>query len=110
MTVAMIAATTGNEEDDPDIRWRLPDGVGLTWKSWSDEAVVFNALSGQTHLLDAFSAALLGEIEAEPLTAHELGARLSEKLGLPADAAIAGRIAKTCVLFDDLGLAEPGTP
>lgn len=106
----MTAAMTATEEDGPDIRWRLPDGVGLTWKSWGDEAVVFNALSGETHLLDAFSAALLGEIEAEPLTAHELGARLSARLGLPAAAAIAGRIGKTCVLFDDLGLAEPGTP
>ncbi len=101
---------TANEADGPEIRWRLPDGVGLTWKSWGDEAVVFNALSGQTHLLDAFSAALLGEIETGPLTAPELGARLSARLGLPADAAIAGRIAKTCVLFDNLGLSEPGTP
>ena len=52
--------------------WRLPEGVELLWRSWDDETVVYNVASQQTHLLDAFSAAALREIEAAPKTAEDI--------------------------------------
>ena len=40
--------------------------------------MVYNVASQQTHLLDAFSAAALREIEAAPKTAEQLGVEESE--------------------------------
>ena len=62
----------------PEI-WRLPAGVSLLWQSWDeDEVIVFNRGSGQTHLLDAFSAAVLRRIEASPTTTADLAAFLRD--------------------------------
>lgn len=32
--------------------WRLTAGQQLRWRSWGDESVLYNDLSGDTHLLD----------------------------------------------------------
>ena len=32
--------------------WRLSAGQQLRWRSWCDESVLYNDLSGDTHLLD----------------------------------------------------------
>jgi PqqD family protein of HPr-rel-A system len=32
--------------------WRLSAGQLLRWRSWGDESVLYNDLSGDTHLLD----------------------------------------------------------
>ncbi len=86
--------------------WRLPEGAQLLWRSWNDEAVVYNAASQQTHLLDAFSAAALREIEAAPKTAEQLRARLAEALDTD-HGELSARLAEICAKFMELGLAEP---
>ena len=86
--------------------WHLPVGVGLPWRSWDDEVVVYNVASQQTHLLDAFSAAVLREIEAAPKTAEELGGRLGEALDTDRGE-LSARLAEICARFAELGLAEP---
>ena len=86
--------------------WRLPEGVQLLWRSWDDEAVVYNVASQQTHLLDAFSAAALAEIEATPKTTEELSARLAQNLDTDR-AELSARLVEICARFVELGLAEP---
>ncbi len=85
--------------------WRLPEGVRLLWRSWDDEVIVYNVASQQTHLLDAFSAAALREIEAAPKTAEALGGRLAEALDTD-HSALSTRLAETWARFVELGLAE----
>lgn len=91
---------------DATLRWRLPAGAELLWQSWDSETIVFNALSGQTHLLDALSAATLKEIERDPATVDELARRLAERFGIGSDD-LPERLAVVCAQFDELGLAEP---
>jgi PqqD family protein of HPr-rel-A system len=87
--------------------WRLPQGVSLLWQAWDeDEVIVFNRASGQTHLLDAFSAAVLRQIEASPSTIPELRRYFAIGFGLD-DAALSERLDGVCRRFDQLGLAEP---
>jgi PqqD family protein of HPr-rel-A system len=90
--------------------WRLPTGVSLLWQSWDeDEVIVFNRASGQTHLLDAFSAAVLRRIEACPGTIAELQRYFA--LGFALDEEIVSeRLDAVCRRFDQLGLAEPEAP
>ncbi len=87
-------------------RWCVPADVELIWQSWDDEVIVYNTASGQTHLLDALSGAVLKEIENRPGTIPQLAKRLSGKLGLDSRALL-DRLAEICNHFDNLGLAEP---
>jgi PqqD family protein of HPr-rel-A system len=103
------APTTGERDGAAKI-WRLPAGVSLLWQSWDeDEAIVFNRASGQTHLLDAFSAAVLRRIEADPTTTAALVRFFATGFELDASLLIQ-RLDAACARFDQLGLAEPDAP
>ena len=103
-------AATSGECDGAAKIWRLPAGVSLLWQSWDeDEVIVFNRASGQTHLLDAFSAAVLRRIEASPTTTSDLVRSFATGFDLDATALI-HRIDAACARFDQLGLAEPDAP
>jgi PqqD family protein of HPr-rel-A system len=103
------APTTGEREGAAKI-WRLPAGVSLLWQSWGeDEVIVFNRASGQTHLLDAFSAALLRRIEAAPTTTADLAGCFATGFALDASL-LSHRVDAACARFDQLGLAEPDPP
>lgn len=96
-----IAASDGAAE-----LWRLPEGVALLWQSWEeDEVIVFNRASGQTHLLDAFSAAVLRRIEAAPTTLPHLQRYFAADLALE-ESVLSDRLSAVCERFDQLGLAE----
>jgi len=90
--------------------WRLPAGVSLLWRSWDEnEIIVFNRASGQTHLLDAFSAAVLRRIEAAPAATSDLARFFATGLELD-ERGLANRVNAVCERFDQLGLAEPDGP
>ena len=90
--------------------WRLPTGVSLLWQSWDeDQVIVFNRASGQTHLLDAFSAAVLRRIEACPGTIAELRSYFASGFDLD-EVILSERLDVVCRRFDQLGLAEPEAP
>jgi PqqD family protein of HPr-rel-A system len=106
MTIDPLHETAPEAEDR---RWGLPEDVGLLWRSWDEEVIVFNQASGQTHLLDALSAAALRELEQHPRTLTELAGHLAEQYGLgPVD--LRERLIGICRRFDELGLAEPVDP
>ncbi len=86
--------------------WHLGRGVRLLWRSWDDEVIVYNVTSGQTHLLDAFSAAVLKKIEATPGTLEQLTAHFAESLETDPDA-MSIRLVEITSRFSELGLAEP---
>lgn len=46
--------------------WKLIDGQTLSHRGWDDEFVVYNDLSGDTHLLGADAMALLLHLRASP--------------------------------------------
>lgn len=66
--------------------WRLTPGQSLAHRGWMDEFVVYNDLSGDTHLLDADAMQLLlclrdGPVDADAL-AQLLGAGANEREAL----------------------------
>ena len=89
-----------------DRRWGLPEDVGLLWKSWDEEVIVFNQASGQTHLLDALSAEVLRELEQRPVTVVDLVTLFADRYGLNSEE-LGDRLTTICRRFDELGLAEP---
>jgi PqqD family protein of HPr-rel-A system len=52
--------------------WRIAPGQQLAARGWEDEFVLFNNLSGDTHLLDADSMALLEQLQQGPSSAAAL--------------------------------------
>lgn len=61
--------------------WRLAAGQHLLHRCWDGECVLYNDLTGDTHLVDEFTLALLELLRAEPMPAAQLAAALGA--GLP---------------------------
>ena len=62
--------------------WRLSRGSSLIWKAWDDEYVVFNAGSGNAHLLDALTGEVLKGLETTGADAGQLARVLAADLGV----------------------------
>lgn len=62
--------------------WRVLPGQALHHRAWDDEYVVFNNLSGDTHLLDGGAMQLLFTVAATPGNTASLAGRLCDALGL----------------------------
>ena len=62
--------------------WRLSRGSSLIWKAWDDEYVVFNAGSGNAHLLDALTGEVLKGLESVGADAGQLVRALAADLGI----------------------------
>ena len=54
------------------LRWRLLPGQLLEYRSWQDEHVLFNNLSGDTHLLGSAALDLLLDLRDGPIDDAEL--------------------------------------
>jgi PqqD family protein of HPr-rel-A system len=65
--------------------WRLARGQRLLYRCWDGECVLYNDLSGDTHLLDEFALALLAQLQRAP----QAGAQLAAAFGLDPDAGVA---------------------
>lgn len=100
-----IPLTQGHHEADP--RWKVPGSSGLCWRAWDDEHIVFHPASGDTHLLNAFTAEVLHALEECPATGSELAQLLAPACGAEDDAAIREQIDNVLARFHELGLIEP---
>lgn len=64
--------------------WRVTPGQALVSRQWGDERVLFNSLSGATHLLGPGEALLLDVLGAGPAVEEELAAALSAEFEIDA--------------------------
>lgn len=64
------------------LRWCLNDLASLHWRCWEEQWVVFDAGSGQTHCIDALTAAILSRIEREPADTEALIASATQESGI----------------------------
>jgi PqqD family protein of HPr-rel-A system len=58
--------------------WRVTPGQALACREWDGEAVLYNDLSGNTHLLDGAALDLLHALRDQPADAATLAARLAD--------------------------------
>lgn len=80
-------------------RWRLAPGQTLPHRGWGGDYVVYNSLSGDTHLLTAEAMALLLALR----DAEADAAALARRLALPAADDAADLLAD----LQELDLVEP---
>lgn len=79
--------------------WRIAPGQQLAARGWNDEFVLYNDLSGDTHLLDGDSTALLAHLQAGPASLEALVATFAGDIDPDDAAALPGTIAS---LLDQL--------
>ena len=76
-------------------------------RAWSGDFVVYNPLSGHTHILDLVAGAVLTELAHQARSADYLCKHLGVLLDVSNDAALATRVDQILDHLDDIGLAEP---
>lgn len=59
------------------MKWRLTSNESLHFRAWGDEVVVYNSLSGDTHLLDSATSQMLLHLQAAPSDAATLAELLT---------------------------------
>ena len=94
------------------MRWQLNPQYDPVWRCWgTEEYILFNTGSAQTHQLNQFAADILAVLKAQPLDVSDISSRLAELYeDLGFDNEIAAYLQETLILLDDLGLIEPELP
>lgn len=92
---------------DHTVLWSAPNASDFVWRELSDIALVFDPLSGQTHLLDYFSREILDQIATRPRRLDELAEALAATIEEPVTDQLRTRIQVTLQEFDRLGLIFP---
>lgn len=89
--------------------WRLSVTSPLPLRVWDGETVVFNPLSGDTHLLDILTGELLRALMTGPASVAALRQTAAEFLEVPDDEQLAQHVGQMLASLDELGLIEPAT-
>ena len=86
--------------------WRLAADE-LPVRSWGGDYVVYNPLSGDTHIFDLVAGEVLHALERGAGSEPELRQRVAALLEVPDDAALAAEVRRIVAQLDELGLIEP---
>ncbi len=86
--------------------WRIAPGQTLRLRRWEDECVLYNDLSGDTHLLGAVAASLLDVLGGGAASLPELAQALCGELGVEADAELEAALAPLLDQLAHLALIE----
>jgi len=65
---------------DPRCVWHAPRSADLHGRLWGDYGVVYDAASGNTHLLDALQFELLDRLRQAPRSLETLKAELADEI------------------------------
>jgi PqqD family protein of HPr-rel-A system len=87
-----------------DPTYRFADDIGLAWRAWDGELVVFSEVSGDTHRLDLLASATFEALLNTPGTLTELISRVAEELDLAPDARLGELVSAALEKFRELGL------
>lgn len=87
--------------------WRVPVEGTLPLRYWDGDYVVYNPLTGDTHVLDIVAGEVLKVIMAAPTTSRELCQHVADFLEVPNDVRTAENVDAVLATLDELGLIEP---
>jgi PqqD family protein of HPr-rel-A system len=94
-----------------EIGWRLPTGQRLLFEDFDDGIVMFDALVGATHLLNASAAETLAIVEDAPgVVTAVIHRRLLERLAIPEGALPLSALEELLRRLEDLNLICAGAP
>ena len=85
--------------------WTIARESDLRWRVWDDQVVVFNAASGDTHLLNLVAGEALRCLQ-EPADAAQLAQRVAAAVNVSPDGDFLEQIADLLEELAELGLIE----
>jgi PqqD family protein of HPr-rel-A system len=88
------------------MQWRVISDSALRFRFWDDEFVVYNSLSGDTHLLGLTAAQILLKLQQAPSTAIALTESLAPLLNAKMDDEFVFQIEHILADLDTLALIE----
>lgn len=88
------------------MKWRLMSDQALQLRFWGDEFVVYNSLSGDTHLLGSTAAQILLKLQQAPSNATALTASLAPLLHAEMDDELVFQIEHILADLGTLALIE----
>jgi PqqD family protein of HPr-rel-A system len=80
-TVAGDRIVDGPEHTEAETRWIAPEKQELHWESWGEQHALYDARSGETHLLTEQTARVLQQLVVRPGTAREVMEALCSESG-----------------------------
>ena len=89
------------------MKWRAIGDRALYFHSWGDEFVVYNSLSGDTHLVGSAAAEILLKLQQAPSDAATLAGSLSPMWEVDLGAVLEHQIAHLLTELNVLALIEP---
>jgi PqqD family protein of HPr-rel-A system len=87
--------------------YRVSGDVNLLWRQWDDEYIVFDAVSGDTHLLNEVAAEVLRTLSQHPCNALQLTHQVASRLRLESITEFPQNIEKLLGHLEALGLIQP---
>ena len=86
--------------------WRIPADQKILWRHWEGDYVIFNSLSGETHILDIVSGKVLKRIMNGPSTTEDIRSEIGDFLEVRNDSELARAVDKILNGLEDTGLVE----
>jgi PqqD family protein of HPr-rel-A system len=90
-----------------DQTWRKASSGTIPMREWDGDWVVYNPLSGDTHILDIVAGEVLRTVAGGPRDGRALCGHIAEFLDVADDANTAANVAAILHRLDELGLIEP---
>ena len=87
--------------------WQCTDAFPLAIRSWGDDYMVFNPLSGHTHVLDYVGGLMVRTLSASERTSAELHQLVATELDLPPSDDLDAQVDQVLAQLDENGLIEP---
>jgi len=87
-------------------KWRVIGCRRATIRLWDNDCVVFNSLSGATHILSAVAGEVLFSLLSQPSDPTDLRARIAATFAVSDDADLAAAVDRAIAEMDELGLIE----
>ncbi len=86
--------------------WHIPAGQEILWRHWEGDYVIFNSLSGETHILDITSGKVLKRIMKGPSTTEGIRSEIGDFLEVRNNSELARAVDKILSGLEDAGLVE----
>jgi PqqD family protein of HPr-rel-A system len=89
-----------------ETRWTRTVGSELRWASWDAEEVVYDAASGDTHVLDPITALLLKRLQSTSARTSELADLVAVELKVDSGDELLTRVYRSLVGLRSLSLVD----
>lgn len=90
----------------PHVVWRLIKGQSLRYRCWDSEALLYNDLSGATHLLGPAALCVLEALRSGPVSEADLASRLLDEFDI-GDEPLGAELDALLGELSQLSLIEP---